>query len=132
MFRLLLLHHHIVLTYWRPNRAADPKMHRAIATLFNHTTRIWSGNRATGWYLNYLAVGSAYRKQGHGTALAEWGVERAKEENVAASVICAGSKRDFYRRCGFEAVGGRMSEGEGNPFKGSEVVGWVMFCDPKE
>ena len=107
-------------------------MHRAIATLFNHTTHIWSGHRSTGWYLNYLAVGRAHWNQGYGTALAQWGIGRAKEEKVAASVICAGQKRGFYRRCGFKAVGGRMSEGEGNPLAGREEAAWVLFCDPKE
>ena len=74
----------------------------------------------------------AHRIQGYGTALAQWGIERAKEEKVAASVICTGQKRGFCRRCVFEAVVGLMSEGEGNPLEGSEEAGWVLSCDPKE
>ncbi len=106
-------------------------MHHAVATLFNHTTHLWSGKRATGWYLNYLGIDPAHQHQGYGTALAEWGIERAKEEKVTASVICGLDKQGFYRRCGFEAVGGRISEGEGNPLKDSKVAGLVLFCDAK-
>lgn len=130
MRRLVVLRHRI-LSYWQPNRAADPKMHQAIATLFNYTAHLWSGKRDTGWYLNYLAVDPAHQNQGYGTALAEWGIVRGKEENVTASVICALDKQGFYRRCGFEAVGGRISEGEGNPLKGNEAEGLVLFCDSK-
>ena len=60
------------------------------------------------------------------------GIARAlKQGNVAASVISGSSKDRFYRRCGFEIKGGRISDGEGNPLKGMVEEGAVLFCEPE-
>ena len=106
-------------------------MHNKVSTVFSHINHLWSGTRATGWYLNYLAVDPAYQHQGYGRVLAVWGVERAKLEKVAASVVSGTGKDRFYRRCGFETQVGRVSDGEGNPLKGMTEGGAVLFCDPE-
>lgn len=128
--RLVLLRHR-VFSYWHPNRAADPAVHNMVSTIFSYTKHLWSGTRATGWYLNYLAVDPAYQNQGYGRVLATWGIDMAKQENVAASVISGTGRRRFYRRCGFEVQGGLVSDGEGNPLKGMTEGGEVLFRDPK-
>lgn len=93
---------------------------------------LWSGPRSTGWYLNFLAVDPAYQKQGYGRLLASWGVEQAKRENVAASVISGSGKDRFYGLCGFEVLGGRASDGERNPIAGKTEGGAVLFWEPKD
>ncbi|CAL8584128.1 hypothetical protein XPA_009733 [Xanthoria parietina] len=66
------------------------------------TSHFWSGPRSSGWYLNFLAVHPDFQKRGYGSRLAEWGVERARKENVTASVISGVGRDPFYRRCGFD------------------------------
>lgn len=106
-------------------------MHNIVPTIFSCIEHLWSGTRGTGWYLNYLAVDPTYQNQGYGRSLAKWGIERAKQENVAASVISGSGKDRFYQRCGFEIQAGRVSDGEGNPLKGKTKGGSVLFRDPK-
>ena len=133
MKRLVLLRHRIA-SYWQPNRAADPEMHNIIANVFSFTTHLWSGTRATGWYLNFLAVKPAYQNRGYGRALVAWGVERAKQENVAASVCSGKGRETFYQKCGFDVQAGKITDGEGNPLKAKieeDAGGLVLFRDPK-
>lgn len=106
-------------------------MHRTIATVFSFTKHLWSGRRGTGWYLNFLGVDPAYQRQGYGRLMATWGVEQAKRENITASVISGTDRDRFYRRCGFEVMGGHVSDGEGNPLKGKTEGGSILFYDPK-
>lgn len=106
-------------------------MHDAVSTAFSYTKYLWSGTRDTGWYLNFLAVSPAYQNRGYGRILATWGLERAKQENVAASVISGTGKDTFYRMCGFEVEAGRVSDGEGNPLKDKTEGGSILFSDPK-
>ena len=106
-------------------------MHEKVSSIFSYTKHLWSGERDTGWYLNFLAVDPAYQKQGYGRLLALWGVERADQEKVTASVISGTDKDRFYGRCGFEVKAGRISDGEGNPLKGMTEGGSVLFHDPK-
>jgi GNAT superfamily N-acetyltransferase len=132
MIKRLFMLRHRILSYWRPNRAANPSIQDMIPMVFTRINHLWSGRRATGWYLNYLAVHPAHQNQSFGRVLATWGVKRAKDENVAASVISALGKDRFYRRCGFEILGGRVSDGEDNPMKGKTEGGSVLFCDPMD
>ncbi|KAL8725210.1 MAG: hypothetical protein Q9166_007492 [cf. Caloplaca sp. 2 TL-2023] len=107
--------------WWDPRSVINP--------LIAH---FWSGARSTGWYLNFLAVHPKSQKQGYGTSLVQWGIERAKEENVAASVISGVGKDPFYRMCGFDVEVGKSTEGEGNPLKGKlDGGGTVFFRDPE-
>ncbi len=106
-------------------------MHKMVSTCLSYTKHLWFGRRETGWHLNYLAVDPAYQNHGYGRVLATWGVERAKQEKVAASVTSGLGKDTFYRRCGFDIHGGHVSDGEGNPLKGMTEGGSVLFRDPK-
>ena len=62
----------------------------------------------------------------------KWGVEKARQEGISASVISGTEKDRFYRRCGFEELVGRVTDGEGNPLKGVTEAGAVFFCDSKD
>ena len=110
-----------------PNRAADPAMLNVISDVMPFSSHMWSGHRATGWYLNALAADPACQKQGYGRDLARWGIERAQQEGVVASVISGEGKDAFYQRCGFDIKVGNASEGEGNPLAGKRAGGNVFF-----
>ncbi|OAA36448.1 Acyl-CoA N-acyltransferase [Metarhizium rileyi] len=99
------------LEYMWPNRAADPtKMNILQET----------------WYLDLLKAHPDYQGQVVGKALVLWGVNKAKEENVCASVLSADGKELSYERYGFFEVG-RANVGPlpANGIKG----GAVMFCE---
>ena len=89
----------------------------------------WSGSRSNGWYLNFLAVHPDFRNRRHGSNLVEWGVERAKEEEVTASVINGVGRDPFYRRCGFTVEVGKATDGEGKPLQGKVDGGTILFRD---
>ncbi|KAL8815942.1 MAG: hypothetical protein Q9223_004977 [Gallowayella weberi] len=115
-----------------PNRAADPAMANIGSTINPLVSHFWSGSRRTGWYLNFLGVHPDFQRQGYGTSLAEWGIERAKQEKVAASVISGVGRDPFYRRCGFDVEVGKSTEGEGNPLAGKvDGAGTILFRDPE-
>ncbi|KAL8641134.1 MAG: hypothetical protein Q9228_002016 [Teloschistes exilis] len=126
-----LIWYHEILLYLSPNFAADQSMNGTLSIASSHTKHIWSRARASGWYLNFLAVDPAQQSQGYGRVLATWGLERARQENVAASVISGPDKDRFYRRCGFDIKAGDFTEGEGNPLKGKIKGGTILFCDAK-
>lgn len=57
-----------------------------------------------------------------------WGIERAREDCVCASVISSEGNEKWYQRCGFGDVVGWASEGEGNPI--AKVGGGaIMFTE---
>ncbi|KAL8830191.1 MAG: hypothetical protein Q9191_001572 [Dirinaria sp. TL-2023a] len=116
--------------YIGPNRAADPAMSNASIVISSLISHHWSGQRSVGWYLNFLAVLPAYQCRGYGSNLVSWGVERAQQEGVAASVISGQRKDDFYKRCGFNIVVGNSTEGEGNPLKDITDGGTIFFREP--
>lgn len=106
-------------------------MQEAFPKAMAYAQHLWSGPRATGWYLNFIAVDPAHQRQGYGRALVAWGLEQARKENVPASVISGTGKDSFYQRCGFEVLAGRATDGEGNPLKGKVEGGAVWFRDVK-
>jgi hypothetical protein len=60
-----------------------------------------------------------------------YGLALASEENVAASLISTakeGVADKFYTKCGFNFIGVKVTEGEGNPLSGTEG-GEIMFKD---
>ena len=119
-----------IACFVRPNRAADPAMSNAGAVISSLIGHHWSGPRSTGWYLSMLAVKPAHQGQGYGRNLVSWGIERAQQQRVPASVISGVRKDDFYRRCGFNIVVGNSTEGEGNPLKNINDGGTIFFRDP--
>lgn len=109
------------------NRAADPKQTDIFDRSALFTQHYWSGARAETWYLDLLAVHPDHRRKGYGGLLVKWGVGKARNENVSASVVASQMGESIYRSCGFEPVGW-ASEGEGNPLAGIPG-GRIMFID---
>jgi predicted GNAT family acetyltransferase len=88
----------------------------------------WSGSRETVWDLLFLATDQKHRGQGCGRRLVAYGLERADEDDLAASVVSAESKDRFYLRCGFRVIVGNVCDGDGNPM--AEVRGGtILFRD---
>lgn len=108
-----------------PNRAVAPAHRDIIERAYPFFDSVWSGERAESWYLSFLAVHPDYQGIGVGKDLTLWGVDRAEEEGVVASLITVPGTEDFYRRCGFEETFGCARNGEGNPLidlKGLDIV----------
>ena len=61
--------------------------------------------------------------RGAGRLLVRWGLERAEEEGVRASVMASEGSDEFYLKCGFDEVVGNANEGEGNPLQKEDVKG---------
>ena len=120
-----------ISTFLSPNRAVSLEHELIIERSYDYVDHIWTGERSESWYLECLAVHPEYQKRGHGRALVKWGLEQARKEGIACSVIAADGKEKFYQACGFD-VGpvGRAGEGEGNPTR--EVAGGLMFFKDKE
>ncbi|KAJ9611638.1 hypothetical protein H2200_004822 [Cladophialophora chaetospira] len=127
IFRLLTR----ISTFLSPNRAASKEDELIIERSYDYLDHIWTGDRSESWYLECLAVHPDHQKKGHGRALVEWGLEQARKEGIACSVIAADGKERFYQACGFD-VGpvGRAGEGEGNPLR--EVAGGLVFFKEKQ
>lgn len=130
MMKHLIVLRNRIACYIRPNRAADPAMSNASIVISSLIGHHWSGPRSVGWYLNLLAVLPAYQCRGYGSNLVSWGIERAQQEGVAASVISGQRKDDFYKRCGFNIVVGNSTEGEENPLKDITDGGTIFFREP--
>lgn len=71
-----------------------------------------------------LSVHPDHQLRGHGSALVEWGKEKARSERICASTTSAEMKEGFYNKLGFVEVG-RANVG---PLSGVEG-GAIMFCD---
>ncbi|KAJ9644848.1 hypothetical protein H2204_001310 [Knufia peltigerae] len=119
------------LKFVSPNRAAAPEHEDILEQSDGFLDHIWQGHRAESWYLACLAVHPDFQGKGQGRALVAWGLEQARKEGVACSVIAADGKERFYQTCGFN-VGpvGRGGEGDGNPLK--NVGGGLIFFRDKE
>ncbi|KAK2821780.1 hypothetical protein FQN49_007679 [Arthroderma sp. PD_2] len=135
---LISLYHDYFLNIVIPNRAAakapqltEPSLRKillkAIGGFFTSPP-----HRQTNWSLSCLAVRPRYQKHGHGRELVAWGLEKAREEGIPASVLAAKGKDTFYRRCGFTELAGWATDGEENPLKGVVEGGAVMFTRVKE
>lgn len=115
-----------------PNCAIS-KSHEAILERSYHfLDHIWTGPRSESWYLECIAVHPDYQGRGQGRALVEWGLQKAREQGIACSVISAEGKEAFYEKCGFDS-GPVARSGEGgldNPLR--EVEGGICFFKDKE
>ena len=120
-----------LLTFLSPNRAASQEDEFIIERSYDYLDHVWTGDRSESWYLECLAVHPDHQNKGHGRALVNWGLEQARKEGIACSVIAADGKERFYQACGFD-VGpvGRGGEGAGNPLK--EVPGGLVFFKEKQ
>lgn len=97
------------------NRALEPSKRNVLEDAGPYCEHLWSGDRQNNWYLALCAVDPAYQGKGFGKELVLWGLERALEENVHASVISSEGNEPFYLRCGFDEIVGNVTEGDGNP-----------------
>lgn len=94
----------------RENRAADPTKKNHLADSAKYTEHYWSAPHSENWYLSLCAVDPAHAGHGYGRVLVQWGLDRARQEGVDASVISSETSPAFYLRCGFdEVVGDRKS-----------------------
>jgi GNAT superfamily N-acetyltransferase len=115
-----------------PNRALSSTMGDVIERSYPYFSSVWAGDRAEGWYLEWLAVHPDHQYKGIGTRLAQWGLDRAEEEQVWASVISASGKEEFYqRKCGFHEEYWSASMGEGNPLARTYGRGRMFWRRPK-
>ncbi|KIV81889.1 hypothetical protein PV11_04039 [Exophiala sideris] len=122
----------IKIMHWiSPNRATTPELEDMVERGYPFLDHIWLGDREQSWYLENLAVHPDFQKKGQGRALVAWGLEQAKKEGIACSVIAADRREGFYQACGFN-VGpvGRAGEGEGNPLH--DVDGGLVFFRDKD
>ncbi|KAI1841471.1 hypothetical protein JX266_012311 [Neoarthrinium moseri] len=108
-----------------PNRACDPAQEDAIERSYPYFEKAWTGDRAESWYLELLAVHPDHQGRGIGRKLVQWGLDRAQEERVCASVVSAWGKDGFYQKAGFNVQSGCATSGEGNPL--ANVRGGNIF-----
>ena len=108
-----------------PNRAADPAQEDAVERAYPCFDSIWSGKRAESWYLATLAIRPDFHGKGVGRRLVQWGLEKAQEENVCASLAAVEGTEEFYMKCGFKEQFGSANSGEGNPL--ADIPGALMF-----
>jgi GNAT superfamily N-acetyltransferase len=120
------------------NRAIDPSKANILAEAYPffkyHWDPITNGlPRKHNWYLRVCAVHKDYAGRGIGRELVQWGLDRAREENVHASVTSSYENEKFYLRCGYDEIVGNCSEGEGNPLAETGVPGGdILFMWAKE
>lgn len=105
------------------NRALDPLMKTILQDSEPYWKSYWAGPCATNWFLSLCCVDPAHQKSGYGRLLTRWGLERAKEERIKASVIASEGSSGFYLKCGFKKIVGNASKGEGNPLAKANVKG---------
>jgi GNAT superfamily N-acetyltransferase len=129
---ILKLYAHLtnrLLSWLRPNRAADPSMLTAYARAIPFFAHHWTGVRSETWELAKLGVRPEAQGEGYGRELVAWGMEKAKADGVSASVVCSYGSDGFYRKCGFDKRVGNVCDGEGNPLGGVKG-GEILFWDP--
>lgn len=111
------------------NRAANPAYADVLERASVFTQGYWMGARAETWYLDLLMVDPSHQRKGLGRRMVLYGVDRADEEGVCASVIGSEAGDGLYASCGFQTVG-RMQEGEGNPLR-DVPGGRIFFREPQ-
>ncbi|KHN97484.1 Acyl-CoA N-acyltransferase [Metarhizium album ARSEF 1941] len=114
------------LDFLWPNRAADPDKIRILEETYPLFAHHWIESRRQNWFLDVLATHPDHQGQGLGKKLVMWGVNKAMEEGICASVISSYGNEAFYGQYGFIEVGraniGRLGA---CGIKG----GAIMFCE---
>lgn len=113
-----------------PNRAADPAKADILERAFPYIKHYWTG-REENWYLSLLSTDPRCQKMGYGGEIVKWGIERARQDGVCASVMSSLGNEKFYQRCGFGEIVGWASDGEGNPIA-NVPGGAIMFTEKAE
>jgi GNAT superfamily N-acetyltransferase len=112
------------------NRALDPSKKTLLEDTDPYVKDYWSGPRARTWYLALCCVDPVYQQHGCGRLLVRWGLLRAAQEGVCASVIASDGSTNFYLKCGFDEVVENASQvgGEANAMVRAGVKGGdVLF-----
>ncbi|KAF2261347.1 hypothetical protein CC78DRAFT_357531 [Lojkania enalia] len=117
----LSLYHSLSLLIF-PNRAADPSRSSFLSAAVDDSKKYWTGEHAECWDLHVCGVHPDYQGKGIGKMLVMWGIERADEEGVSASVLCGEKNRGFYAKGGLTEEVGKPGSGEGG--------GIVLFRNP--
>lgn len=105
------------------NRALDPSKKTILQESAPYTKHYWAGDNATNWYLSLCCVDPDVKGQGVGRLLVQWGLKRAQDERIKASVISSDGSDAFYIKCGFDEVIGNANEGDENPLRKENVKG---------
>lgn len=114
------------------NRALDPSKANILQESASYTKHYWDGASATNWYLSLCCVDPAVKGRGAGRLLVRWGLDRAEDEGIAASVMASEGSDAFYLKCGYDEVVGNANEGDGNPLQKVDVKGGnILFMWPK-
>ncbi|KAJ4364578.1 hypothetical protein N0V83_009174 [Neocucurbitaria cava] len=108
------------------NRALDPSTRTILEDSYPYFSHHWNPStnsipRSRNYYLSLCCVHPLYERRGFGYELVRWGLDKARDESVHASVLASYNNDPFYLRCGFDEVVANCTEGEGNPL--SEVKG---------
>jgi GNAT superfamily N-acetyltransferase len=112
------------------NRALDASKRTILQESEEFSLQYWSGSRSTNWYLDLCCVDPDFQQRGCGRLLVNWGLDRASQEGVYASVIVSDGSADFYLKSGFDAVVGNAGRagGEASPMMRANVQGGdVLF-----
>ncbi|KAF3000065.1 hypothetical protein E8E13_001134 [Curvularia kusanoi] len=113
------------------NRALDPDNKDILQRAASYTQHYWAGANATNWYLSLCCVDPDASRCGAGRLLVRWGLDRAADEGIRASVVASEGNDAFYLKCGYSEVVGNASEGDDNPLKKVEVKGGsILFMWP--
>ncbi|KAL6703366.1 hypothetical protein ACN47E_009708 [Coniothyrium glycines] len=112
------------------NRALNPSKRTILEDAFPYFAHYWDGERRNNWYLSLCGTHPDYQGRGYGRQLVLWGLDRAREENVHASVVASEGNSPFYLRCGYDEVIANVTKGEGNPLNGVSG-GDLLFMWPK-
>ncbi|CAE7199913.1 hypothetical protein PTNB73_06169 [Pyrenophora teres f. teres] len=115
------------------NRAMDPSKKNILAESAPYTKHYWEGSCAINWYLELCCVDPDVKGRGAGRLLVRWGLDRAEQEGIRASVMSSEGSDGFYLKCGFDEVVGNANEGEGNPLQKDNVKGGnILFMWVKD
>ena len=115
------------------NRALAPENRDILDRAMPFCKDLWAGDRAQTWYLALCCVDPDVSGRGAGRALVEWGLSRARDEGVCASVTASEGNEGFYLKCGFDEVVGNACLGEGNPLGEMQTTGGdVLFMWAKK
>lgn len=120
------------------NRALDPSRTTLLEDSFPFFKHHWDLTtngvpRSQNWYLDLCGVDPAYARRGFGYELVTWGLDRAREEGVHASVLVSYQTEEFYLKCGFDECIGICTDGEGNPLRAAGVKGGsILFMWAKD
>ena len=120
------------------NRAIDESKRNLLEDTFPFFKHFWDGEKngvpkMNNWYLDLCCVHPEYQGGGIGLELVRWGLDRARDEGVHASVTVSYQNEPFYVKAGFDEVVGDCKEGEGNPMIEAKVKGGsVLFMWARE